>query len=39
MPFISGYTTAFQVLAVLLTLKIGLKIIQDRKAKIPDLKT
>ena len=36
MPFISGYATAFQVLAVLLIIKIGLKILQDRKAKIPD---
>ncbi|UCE42628.1 MAG: hypothetical protein JSV17_06640 [Candidatus Aminicenantes bacterium] len=33
MPFISGFTAAFQVLAVLLILKIGLKIIQDRKEK------
>jgi hypothetical protein len=38
MPFISGYTTAFQVLAVLLILKIGLKIVQDRKDKIPNPK-
>ena len=39
MPFISGYAAAFQVLAVLLILKIGLKILQDRKATIPDQKT
>jgi hypothetical protein len=39
MPFVSGYATAFQVLAVLLILKIGLKILQDRKAKILDQKT
>lgn len=38
-PFISGYATAFQVLAVLLILKIGLKIIQDRKDKILDSET
>lgn len=34
-PFISGYTTAFQVLAGLLLLKVGLKILQDRKENIP----
>jgi hypothetical protein len=39
MPFIPGYTTAFHVLAVLLILKIGLKMIQDEKDKIPDPKT
>jgi hypothetical protein len=35
-PFISGYATAFQALGVLLVIKIGLKILQDKKAKIPD---
>lgn len=39
MPFVSGYTTAFQVLAVLLIVKIGLKVIQDRKDKISALGT
>jgi len=34
-PLISGYTTAFQVLAGLLLFKVGLKILQDRKEKIP----
>jgi len=34
-PLISGNTTAFQVLTVLLFLKVGLKILQDRKEKIP----
>ncbi len=37
-PIISGYAIAFQALGMLLTIKIGLKIIQDRKDKIPDLK-
>ena len=32
-PLISGYATAFQVLAVLLFLKVGLKILQDKKEK------
>lgn len=32
-PFISGYTTAFQVLAILLFLKVGLKILQDRRTR------
>lgn len=35
MPIISGYAAAFQVLGVLLIIKIGLKIIQDRKDKSP----
>jgi hypothetical protein len=39
MPLVSGYTTAFHALAVLLIIKIGLKIMQDRKAKIPAPKT
>ena len=34
MPLISGFTAAFQLLAVLLILKIGLKIMQDRKEKL-----
>ena len=38
-PFISGYTTAFQVLAVLLIIKVGLKILQDRKEKIAETGT
>lgn len=38
-PVISGYEPAFQALGVLLIVKIGLKIRQDRKDKIPDLKT
>jgi hypothetical protein len=38
-PLISGYTMAFQVLAVLLFLKVGLKILQDRKKRIPDTET
>ena len=36
MPFIPSYTTAFYLLGVLLILKIGLKILQDKKDKMPD---
>jgi nicotinamide riboside transporter PnuC len=32
-PLISGYTTAFQVLAILLLIKVGLKMLQERKAR------
>jgi hypothetical protein len=39
MPLIDGYTTAFYVLGVLLIVKIGLKILQDRKEKISDPKS
>lgn len=35
MPIIYGYAAAFQVLGVLLIVKIGLKIIQDRKDRGP----
>jgi hypothetical protein len=35
MPFIFGHAAAFHALAVLSILKIGLKILQDRKNKIP----
>ncbi len=38
MPFIDGFMTAFYVLGLLLIVKIGLKIIQDRRDKIPDPK-
>jgi hypothetical protein len=37
--FITNYSTAFQVLGVLLIVKIGLKMIQDRKDRIPISKT
>jgi hypothetical protein len=36
MPIISEYTTAFQVLGVLLVIKIALKILQDKKDRIPN---
>lgn len=39
MPVISGYKAAFLVLAILLVIKIGLKILQDRKNKILDLQS
>lgn len=39
MPVISGYEPAFQALGVLLILKIGLKILQDKKDKIPNSTT
>ncbi len=35
MPVISGYAAAFQALGAFLMVKIGLKIIQDRKDKRP----
>ena len=38
-PLISGYGPAFQMLAALLFLKVGLKILQDRKEKIPHKET
>jgi peptidoglycan/LPS O-acetylase OafA/YrhL len=34
-PLISGYTTAFHVLAILLLIKVGLKMLQERKERHP----
>ncbi len=38
-PLISGYATALPVLAGLLLLKVGLKILQDKKGKISRVET